>query len=200
MTTRTFRPPSPRVLTENETFSSFANWQGNIKFYLSQNNDFAPFLSDNWSKTSVANHGFTDDVAEVAENIRKTAVQKSLMLDHMLGIIAQYGPPLLRNDIIKKSTNLAWIWKRIRKYYSLQQSEVNFLKLYTIKREEGERYETLYQRIIAHLEDNLLTVESGLLHDGEAATVDEELSPTTERLAVYIWLLLIDELVTQLHI
>ena len=106
MTTRTFCPPPPRVLTENETFSSFANWQGNIKFYLSQNNDFAPFLSDNWSKTSVANHGFTDDAAEVAENIRKTAVQKSLMRDHMLGIIAQYGPPLLRNDIIKKSTNL----------------------------------------------------------------------------------------------
>ena len=56
-----------------------------------------------------------------------------------------------------------------------------------------ERYGTFYQRIVAHLEDNLLTVASNLQHDGERPTQDETMSPTTERLAVYLWLDLIDQ-------
>ena len=111
----------------------------------------------------------------------------------MLGLISQFAPSLLRSDINKRSTSLPWIWKRIRKHYSFCQSEVNFLKISSIKRQEGERYETLFQRIIAHLEDNLLTVDSGLLHDGAPVEQNEEMSPTTERLAVYLWLNLIDE-------
>ena len=67
------------------------------------------------------------------------------------------------------------------------------MKLHNIKRELDERYETLYQRIIAHLEDNLLTSEAGLIHDGEAIATDKEMTPTVERLAVYLWLVLIDQ-------
>ena len=52
--------------------------------------------------------------------------------------------------------------------------------------------ETLYQRIMAHLDDNLLTADSGIHHDGAALTRDEEMSPTVERLAVLHWLRLID--------
>ena len=186
----TFRPPRQWVLTEDETINSFASWQSNLKYYLSLNNDFAPYLTANWQKSSVAHHGLTDDPA--GGDDRKTAAQKAIVLDRMLGIVAQYSPSLLRNDILKKSTSLASIWTRIRKYYSFQQSEINFLKLSKIPRKEGERYETLFQRILAHLEDNLLTVESGIIHDGAAPTENEVLSPTAERLAVYIWMNLVD--------
>ena len=185
----TFRPPRQWVLTEDETINSFANWQSNLKYYLSLNDEFAPYLNANWEKASVANHGLVSDPDGANA---KTDVQKAIILDRMLGIIAQYSPSLLRNDIMKKSTSLNSIWTRIRKYYSFQQSEINFLKLSKIQRKEGERYETLFQRILAHLEDNLLTVESGIIHDGAAPTEDEALSPTAERLAVYIWMNLID--------
>ena len=188
----TFRPPRQWVLTEEETINSFASWQSNLKYYLSLNAEFAPYLAADWRKSSVANHGLADDPDTVAAADRKTGVQKAIVLDRMLGIVAQYSPSLLRNDIMKKSTSLASIWTRIRKYYSFQQSEINFLKLSKIRRKDGERYETLFQRILAHLEDNLLTVESGILHDGVAPTEDEVLSPTAERLAVYIWMNLID--------
>ena len=70
---------------------------------------------------------------------------------------------------------------------------MNFLKLATFQRVENERYETLFQRIMAHIEDNLLTVASGLQHDGEAPTMDETISPTTERLAVLMWLTMKDK-------
>ena len=187
-----FKPPKQWVLTENETISSFCNWQSNLLYHLSLSNDFAPFIEDafTWQKKSVAHRGLRADAATVADG--KTAAQKNIQLERMLGIVAQFCPSLLRSDIIKKSTSLKWIWQRVRKHYSFSQSEVNFLKLYTIKREPDERYETLYQRIVAHLDDNLLTVESGIHHDGAALAADEEMSPSVERLAVYLWLTLID--------
>ena len=100
---------------------------------------------------------------------------------------------MLRKDIIDKSLSLDWIWKRIRKHYNLQQSEVHFLRIANIKKEVDERYETLFQRIIAHLDDNLLTTDSGIEHDGARIAANEELTPTCERLAVYLWLNLIDQ-------
>ena len=86
----------------------------------------------------VANRGLADDPVDAANADRKTAVQKNIQLEIMLGIIAQFSPALLRNDILKKSTSLKWIWSRVRKHYSFSQSDVNFLKLSTIKREPEE--------------------------------------------------------------
>ena len=157
------------------------------------NNDYATFIDPafTWSKASVANRGFTNDPTEMANG--KTAVQKNNLLESMLSLIAQFGPPLIRNDIIKKSTSLKWIWQRIRQHYGFRQSEINFLSIHKIKRVDGERYETLYQRLVAHVEDNLLTTDSTITYDGAAITENEEMSPSCDRLLVYLWLLLIDE-------
>ena len=46
---------------------------------------------------------------------------------------------------------------------------------------------------MSHLYDNLLTADSKITFDGEAVTVDKEMSPTVERLAVFLWMRLIDE-------
>ena len=189
----TIRPPKPRQLHENETITSFASWKSNILYHLSLNNEFAAFLDATWEKASVANRGLLGDGDPTPANERKTAAQKNIQLERMLGLVAQFAPSLLRNEIINRSVSLNWIWKRIRKHYSFQQSKVNFLRISTIKREPDERFETLYQRIVAHLEDNKLTTESAIQHDGAAVTVNEELSPTCERLAVYLWLNLVDQ-------
>ena len=91
----------------------------------------------------------------------------------------------------KNSTCLSW--KCIRKYYSFSNLEINFLKMCTIQRIDGNWYETLYQRIITHLEDNLITVTSGIKHDCENPGSDDVLSPTGGRLAVFHWLTLIEQ-------
>ena len=179
-----FRPPKCWTLTENETITSYANWQSNIEYHMSLNNEFTMFLTAEWQKKSVTNRGLTADPANQDGTPGKTAVQKNLVLERMLGLVAQFAPSLLRNDIIKKSTSLAWIWSRIRKHYSFSKSEVHFLKLHAIRHKENERYETLFQRIISHLEDNLLTTGGTIQYDGAAVTTDEELTPTCERLAV----------------
>ena len=151
----TFKPPKPWSLTESESISSFSNWKSNQLYHLSLNNAFAPYIADDfrWQRKSVLNRGLADDAADAAD--RKTAAQKVVQLNSMIDMIAQFCPALLRGDIIKKSTSLKWIWQRVRKYYSFSQSEVNFLKIADIKREQDERHERLYQRILAHLDDNL---------------------------------------------
>ena len=186
-----FRAPKLWQLTENESVSSFANWKTNIMYNLSLNNEFAPFLDSTWAKKSVPNRGLAD--LKEGATVKKTAVQLAIVLERMLGLVAQFVPALLRSEVIKRSTSLSWIWNRLRKHYSFNASEVNFLRLSDIKMEEGERYETFFQRIMAHIEDNLLTVSSGLMFDGEEVGVDEELSPTAERLGVYLWLEKIDK-------
>ena len=188
----TFRAPKPWTLTDTETITSFHNWKSNLLYHLSTTTEFVPFLELEWQPKGTPNRGLVADGEAVVAANRKTAAQKSIILERMLGMIAQFVPPLLSNDVIKKSTGLAWIWTRVRKHFSFTQSEVNFLKLHTIKKKDDERYETLFQRIIAHLEDNLLTVASNIHHDGAAVAADEIMSPTTERLATFMWLQLID--------
>ena len=123
MAAATFRPPKPRELQEHETITSFASWQSNILYHLSLNNEFARFLDAGvtWQKKSVANRGFAADIAPVPEADRKTAGQKNIQLERMLGLVASFAPSLLRKDIIDKSLGLEWIWKRIRKHYNSQR-------------------------------------------------------------------------------
>ena len=71
---------------------------------------------------SVVNRGLRSDGDDVAAASRKTAVQKKLVLERLLGLIAQFSPSLLQNEIIKCSTSLSWIWQRIHKHYSFSQS------------------------------------------------------------------------------
>ena len=141
----------------------------------------------------MANRGLQSDGEDVAQASRKTAAQKAIVLERMLGLVAQYAPYLLWKDVMKSSTSLAWIWKRIRRHYGFVQSEANFMSLCEIKRKDDERYEMFFQRILAHIDDNLLTAASNIQHDGVAVAEDKVMSPTTERLAVYLWLSLIDE-------
>ena len=186
-----FKIPKPERLTEHETVTSFKKWQKNILFHLSVYDEFAKFIDPTftWQKSATLNRGLVDDPADAAN--RKTAVQKNIVLDRMLGLIAQFAPDLINNDIVDKSTSLNWIWDRIRRYYQISLSEVNFLKINNIKRNPSERYETLHQRIVAHVEDNLLTAESGIEHDGAVLTRNEEMTPTVDRLIINIWLNLI---------
>lgn len=185
------KAPKPWKLTEEETFSSFTSWRHNLVYVLSCDDHFRPFLEVNWQKISADNEtrGFTDDVADVAN--AQTAQQKVTRLNRMLGLISQWVPHYLASDIVNNSTSLESIWNCVRKYYGFQQSEVQFMKFSTIVWEEGERPERLYQRILAHLQDNMLTKDSKLKHDGVQVTKNEDISPTVERLAVLRWMELI---------
>ena len=57
---------------------------------------------------------------------------------------------------------------------------------YTLSQRNAQRI--LYQRLMAFIEDNLLTKESGITHHGELVDEDEELSPSLENFVILTWL------------
>ena len=134
MTDHSLRLPKLLTLTEDETITDYAKWQSNLKFHLSLRNEFAPFLDAEWSTVAITNRGLVNDTDAVAENQRKTAAQKKIILERMLEFIGQFAPSLLYREILKNSTCLNWVWTRIQRHYGFVQSEANFLELHRIQR------------------------------------------------------------------
>jgi len=183
----------PWKLTEEETFSSFTSWQQNMLYCLNQEKNNTRFLLASspdaaWKKDTPtqSNRGFTNDADE--NGIKKE--EKALNLRIMLGYLSQYVPHYLSTDIVTNSTSINSVWAMIRSYYGFQQSEVNFMKYATITwaGKEAERPERLYRRIVAHIQDNLLTAGSRIKHNDATLTVDEVMVPSLERMAVLKWL------------
>ena len=112
----------------------------------------------------------------------------------MLGQIANYAGVISRNTIIKKHI----IGKYLGNHpcplsfsiYGCTIPEFDFARL---KLEPGECAEDLYQRLMSFVEDSLLRKDGKLLHNDEALSNNEEMTPTRENLVVLIWLRLIHE-------
>lgn len=187
-----FNGSKPWKLEEEETFSSFNAWKTTLMIHVNGKAEYRPFTNCTWLKYSSSNptRGFTSDPTTDPPT-GLTAVQKAENLSMMLGLITTFVPHFLSNSIVRDSTSLDSVWQFIRKYYGFKQSEGNFMKYYSIRWEEGERPERLYQRLLAHLQDNLLTRDGKIQHDGECPTVDEDMSATVERLCVLRWMDLI---------
>ena len=186
---KSFKARKLTSLSENETIASFNSWKQNMEFHIVSVDAFAPFLDIVWGTKATTNRGLQNDTGVGG----KSAAQKAVILNHLIGLVVNYCPENIQFEIERKCTSLKWIWDRVRRHYGFTKSEVNFLKLSTFKRADGERYESFFQRIMSHFHDNLLTTDSNIRHDGAVVTVNEEMSPTTERLAVFYWLYQIDE-------
>ena len=96
----------------------------------------------------------------------------------MLGQIANFCPIISRNHIIRDSVSLNDVWQAIRLNFGFHTTDARFIDLAYIELRPEEKPEDLYQRILAAVEDNLLTQNGGITHHGQVIDVDEELTPT----------------------
>ena len=190
------RAPKQWCLTKTETLNSFENWKQNLIYTLSLDPNFAPFLVEgaSWAKKTKTQplRGFTSDGDDIPEGTRRTAEQKTNMLELMLGQIANFCPIISRNTIVKSSTSTESIWNAIRLHFGFQATGAHFVDLNDIRLQPNERPEDLYQRLMAFVEDSLLKGNGNLTHHNEPITEDEELSPTLENFIVLTWLRLIN--------
>ena len=182
--TTTHRALKPWCLREDETLTGFQTWKSNIVYNLKQDPTFAPFMKKGlkWTKAK------SDSTRGLAATETKSAEDRAEDLEQMLGCIANFCTVIARNSIIYDSKGLDDIWQKIRLYYGFHTSGANFLDFSNIKLEAGERNETLYQRMSAFINDNLLRADGNLTHDDEDITTDEVVSPTLENLIVLLWL------------
>ena len=127
-----------------------------------------------WQKKTKANtnRGFTDTAGGL------TAAEKAENLELMLEQLANYCTIISRKTIVDNSTSMGQIWQAIRVHFGFQASGAHFLDFSTIILEPNEKPETLYQRLLAFVEDNLLKKDGDITHEGEAVKEDEELTPS----------------------
>ena len=149
----TLRAPKQRALTKAENINTFECWRQMLLYNLALDANFGPFLAHKatWSKQSKLKtyRGFTDKKDGLA------AAQQSVMLDLLLGQIANFCPVISRQTICKNSTSLSDIWQSIRLHYGFQTSGAHLLDFTHIELETDERPEDLYERLRAFIEDNL---------------------------------------------
>ena len=175
-------------LTKNKTIKTFEAWRQNLQYSLSLDANFVPFLADNFTwlkKSSTApNRGLEPDGDDVPNTRRRTAFQKNLHLELMLGQIANFCPVISRSSIVKNSTSISSVWQAIRAHYGFQSTGECFLDFSNIKLEVDERPEDLFRRLMSFTEDNLLVANGPVAHHGAHVTSDKELTPTLKNMVV----------------
>ena len=92
---------------------------------------------------------------------------------------------------MKNSTSLSAIWQAIRLHYGFQSTGAHLLEFAGIRREHDERPEDLFQRLMAFVDDTLLTTDAGISHHGVLPSTNEDMSPTLENLVCLHWLSLL---------
>ena len=196
--------PTQWALTEQETIISFNSWRSNLLYILNLNPAFAIFLRPGitWTqrvRDPLDTRGFDNDtIADDAEGAAEgaiipdpngyTAIQKVANLELCLGQIANFAPIIYRDTIEKESISIDSIWKAIKLHYGFQTSGGNFIDFVNIKHSPPERAETLFQRMLTFIGNNLLSPNSGILHKGRAVAEEEDITPTIENLIVLLWL------------
>ena len=187
-------------LTENETLISFEAWRHNLVYRLNSDPRFAIFLLEGveWLKLSRIpgdTRGLVADVlAAVDDNAPQpdpagfTAAQKARNLDLMLQQIANFCPVISRRTIVNEATSITSVWQAIKLHFGFQTTGGNFIDFVGIKFTPPERPETLYQRMLSFVENNLLSPDLLLTHRGEDIIEFEDMSPTLENMVVLLWL------------
>ena len=71
-----------------------------------------------------------------------SAAQKVILLEFLLGQIANYCPIINRNSIIRNSTSIESVWQAIRLHHGFQTTGGHFLDLADVKLENVLRTST----------------------------------------------------------
>ena len=185
--------PKQRCLTEEETPNSFESWMESLIFHISLSDKSARFLStgdlNTW--TTAQDRGFRDDGnndAGITADNKMNRQAKASLLNIVLGSIASYAPVISAKFVKNQSTSLESIWDRLRCYYGFRRVGSRILDLPELKLEMNESRECLWERLYSFLEDQLLTANGPVQHNGIKRETDEEFSPTLLNLLVTIWL------------
>ena len=80
------------------------------------------------------------------------------------------------------------IWSKIKEHYGFQTTGSRFIDLTQTRIQSDEKPEDLYKRLFSFFDDNLVTIEGGLLHHGSVVDVDEDITPSIENVIVLLWL------------
>ena len=184
--------PKQRILTEDETVTSFESWKNTMIFHISIEPKCARFMDDEdlavWKGAGEKNRGFTNDPATADASIKMSAVGKAAALNVMLGSIAHYAPVISNKFIMNQATSLEEIFDRLRAHYGFRRTGGKITELTDFKLAPSETLEALWECMYSFWEDSLLQPNCDITHMGRDITVAEEFSPTLLNVLVVLWL------------
>ena len=143
-----------RILTDNETETSFTSWQQSIMFNFVVDSKFSRFTDTTdlgtWKKSTVEHRGFTDDSTDGANavpvDIRMSKAQKCQVLTVLLGSIATFAPVISNKFITEQACSLADIFNRLRSHYGLRATGGRILELSQFALLPGESHNALWEK------------------------------------------------------
>ena len=188
--------PKQRPLTDHESQTTFESWRESMLFHISLSDKSTRFLSTGdlktWTTSDTPDRGFTDDGESGTGNIttenRMNKAAKAALLNVVLGSIATYAPVISSRFIKNQSTSLDSIWNRLRGYYGFRRTGSRILELMDLKYEQNESRESLWERLFSFIEDQLLSKDGEVLHEGATRTTNEVFTPTLINVLVTVWL------------
>ena len=109
------------------TFSAFEQWRQNIKYHLSLNEDFRPFLNCTFGKKTKTSplRSLKDDLTDKGEPDPRgmTAETKCIIVDQMLEQLSNWTLNIIpRNDITRDCASLEAVWQKCRLYYNMEKT------------------------------------------------------------------------------
>ena len=185
--------PKQRPLTEDEDQTSFESWREGMIFHISLSDKSARFLpTGNLSTwTSAGDRGFTDDAdgdpGVNAEN-KMNKQAKAALLNIILGSIAGYATVINGKYIKRQAKSLEEIWSKLRTHYGFRRTGSRVLELMDLKMGATESREALWERFYGFIEDQLLTSDGDVNHEGAKLEEDEVFTPTLLNIMVTCWL------------
>lgn len=186
--------PPQQLPNEGVTDVQFSIWREELEVYLECENKFRKFLPggtyDNWkaaeeNEKRIISHK-APDTADSLPDIRRD-------LRQFIVIVAKYIHQDYYNPIIRHSTSLEWIFKKIREDFDIQQQGIHFLNLLDLSYDATGQTTPIgfYNQYRSMVIGNLAKKDTKIQWKNETLKEDEKLTASHEDLILLNVLMLI---------
>lgn len=186
MATLKIYAPNP-LPAEGVTDTTFNIWRDALEIYLEVDERFHKFLNGGDYTTWEAAETYPDRIrvlhaADTESNL--TTIRKELR--QFLCIIAKFVHQDYYQPIVRHSTSVDWIYKKIRQDYGIEQKGIHFLNILDIKYDPTGNVTPigLYNNYRSLIMGNLGKTGDTVQWQNTVLVEDEKLSPTMEDLVL----------------
>ena len=135
-----------------------------------------------------------DKVALKTELADDRLALRNRQLNKLLQVLSSLVWETEREQVVKESTSLEWIWNLLKRRYNIETRGSNFLKIANVTFKQGTEPMVFYHQLLHAFQENLRKVGDVRNHlvPGDVMDVDEALSPSFRDAIVLLTLERID--------